>query len=158
MQPYAFGKISVAREWGERRSAMVRMTRVASVAMLSGLALGLWVVAAASSARAAATSDQGAAILYWPKGVVNTSAGVDTLIRLSNTSTGSSGSMKQAHCYYIDANSHCSLSPTTICTNDPGVCVGHGMCVPGCNEIDFDVVLTRDQPLAWHAGAGLADF
>jgi len=131
MQLYAFGKNpSVAREWGERRSAMVKMTRVASVTTLGILALGLWVIAP-SVARALEVSDKGAAVLYWPKIVVNSTAGIDTLIRLSNTTTGSSGPMKQAHCYYINSD--------------------------GCTAIDFDIILTRDQPLAWHAGTGLGD-
>lgn len=156
MRPYTFEKSpSIAREWGERRSAMVKMTRVASVATLGMLAMGLWVVAAPYAARAAATSDQGAAILYWPKIVVDTANGTDTLIRLSNTTTGAAGSMKQAHCYYINANSHCSLDPSVICTDNRAACNGLGTCVAGCSEIDFDIILTRDQPLAWHAGTGM---
>jgi hypothetical protein len=160
----------VAREWNERRWAMVKTTRVASVATLAGLALGLCLLAALSPAQATTTSDQPAAILYWPKIVVDTAGtftGVptDTLIRLSNTcdpqvegnpcyqgGTGLFG-MKQAHCFYIDANSHCSNNPTQVCQS--GLDCGIGSCLPGWNEIDFDIVLTVGQPLAWHAADGL---
>jgi hypothetical protein len=161
--------LGVARDWNERRWAMVKTTRVASVTTLAGLALGLCLFAAPSPAQARTTSDQPAAILYWPKIVVDTlgrnGPPTDTLIRLSNTCapgiTGNPcetvgpglGGMKQAHCFYIDANSHCSNSPTTIC--ETGDECGVGSCVPGCSEIDFDIVLTKEQPLAWHASEGL---
>ena len=152
-----------AREWNERRWAMVKMTRVASVAALAGLTLGLSLLGAASPVQAKTTSDRPAAILYWPKIIVDTTGrfstpagtATDTLIRLSNTATGGSGlvGMKQAHCFYIDANSHCSNSPSQVCQsgNDCGV----GSCLPGWSEIDFDVVLTKDQPLTWHVSEGL---
>lgn len=128
---------------------MVKMTRVASVTTLAGLALGIWMFAAQSPAEAKTTSDQPAAILYWPKIVVDSSNNTDTLIRLSNTNASL---MKQAHCYYIDANSHCSNNPSQVCN---GTCEGAGVCVQSCSEIDFDIILTKDQPLAWFAGAGL---
>jgi hypothetical protein len=128
---------------------MVKMTRVASVTTLAGLALGIRIFAAQSPAEAKTTSDQAAAILYWPKIVVDSSNSTDTLIRLSNTNATL---MKQAHCYYIDANSHCSNNPSQVCN---GSCAGAGVCVQTCSEIDFDILLTKDQPLAWFASAGL---
>lgn len=165
-------ELGAAREWNERRWAMVKTTRIASVATLAGLALGLCLFAAPSPAPAKTTSDQPAAILYWPKIIVDTSGRfgnpTDTVVRLSNTCapgiTGNPcagldvrlsplGGMKQAHCFYVDANSHCSNSPTTICQT--GVDCGLGSCVPGWTEIDFDVILTKEQPLAWHASSGL---
>jgi hypothetical protein len=160
----------VAREWNERRWAMVKTTRVASVATLAGLALGLCLLAAASPAQAKTTSDQPAAILYWPKIVVDTAGTItgvptDTLVRLSNTcdpqvmgnpcyqgGTGLFG-MKQAHCFYVNANSHCSNNPSQICQS--GADCGIGSCDPGWSEIDFDIVLTVGQPLAWHASEGM---
>ncbi|MFI5397150.1 MAG: hypothetical protein ACHQ9S_16555 [Candidatus Binatia bacterium] len=128
---------------------MVKMTRVASVTTLAGLALGMWMLAAQSPAEAKTTSDQAAAILYWPKVVVDSANHTDTLIRLSNTNTSL---QKQAHCYYIDANSHCSNNPSQVCN---GSCSGAGVCLQGWGEIDFDIVITRDQPLAWHASSGM---
>jgi hypothetical protein len=164
--------LGVAREWNERRWAMVKTTRVAWVGTLAGLVLGLCLFGTLSPAQARTTSDQPAAILYWPKIVVDTAGqytgGVptDTLIRLSNTcapgisgnpcanlpTTGLNG-MKQAHCFYIDANSHCSNNPTQICQT--GAECGVGSCDPGWSEIDFEIVLTKEQPLAWHASEGL---
>lgn len=132
---------------------MVKMKRGASVTTLAGLAIGICMLAAQSRVQAITTSDQGAAILYWPKIIVDTTNNTDTLIRLSNTSTGRP---KQAHCFYIDANSHCSNRPTQICgQGSSSSCSPGGACVPGWTEIDFDIILTRDQPLTWHAGAGL---
>ena len=181
METKVFRKdLGVAREWNERRWAMVKTTRVAWVATLAGLALGLCLFGALSPAQARTTSDQPAAILYWPKIVVDTTGqytgGVptDTLIRLSNTCapgvagnpcgpppganlpiTGLSG-MKQAHCFYIDANSHCSNNTTQICQT--GAECGVGSCDPGWSEIDFEIVLTKEQPLAWHASEGLGRY
>ncbi|MFN8625491.1 MAG: hypothetical protein U0587_05850 [Candidatus Binatia bacterium] len=128
---------------------MVKMTRAASVTALVGLALGIATLVAASPARAIGTSDQAASILYWPKVVSNSST--DTLIRLENVHTSQP---TQAHCYYIDANSHCSNNPTQICDPQRAEC-GAGACVPGWMEIDFDVVLTFEQPLMWQASKGL---
>jgi hypothetical protein len=161
----------VAREWNERRWAMVKTTRVAAVATLAGLALGLCLLAAPSPAQGRTTSDQPAAILYWPKivvdsgGIFTSGIATDTLVRLSNIcdpgvegnpcyqgGTGLYG-MKQAHCFYVDANSHCSNAPTQVCQS--GADCGIGSCIPGWSEIDFDIVLTVGQPLAWHAAEGL---
>ncbi|MBP1687196.1 MAG: hypothetical protein H6Q33_3339 [Deltaproteobacteria bacterium] len=127
---------------------MVKMTRAASVTALVGLALGIATLVA-SPARAIGTSDQAASILYWPKVVYDGTT--DTLIRLSNVDTSAP---TQAHCYYIDANSHCSNNPTQICDPQRNEC-GAGSCVPGWMEIDFDVVLTFEQPLAWNASRGI---
>lgn len=130
---------------------MVKKTRVASVTVLAGLALGMSTLAA-SPAGARSVSDEAAAILYYSKVVYSSADGVDTLIRLSNTDPVG---VKQAHCYYIDANSHCSNNPAQICEPLSNGC-GAGACVGGCMEIDFDVMLTHEQPLAWHAGSGLS--
>ena len=49
MHLYAINKSSsVARECGERRSAMVKMIRVVSVTMLGTLAMGLWMIGLAA--------------------------------------------------------------------------------------------------------------
>lgn len=139
---------------------MVNTTRVASVATLVGLAMGVCLCAAAPSARALSTSDTPAAILVWPKIVVDSAgrftddAPTDTLIQLSNTSTTE---LKQAHCFYVNANSHCADSGA-VCVEATDCPVGGGglaACLPGWSEIDFQVLLTRDQPLAWYASNGL---
>jgi hypothetical protein len=94
----------------------------------------------------------GCAILVWPNIVMNSNT--DTLIQLSNTDTSS---QKRAHCFYVDANQHCSNDPSKVCTKAITDCTGGGFCVPGWNEIDFDVIITPKQPLAWSASSGLQD-
>ncbi len=110
----------------------------------------------AHSASALSTSDRPASIIVWPKIIVDTSAAVytteptDTLLELTNQATSTA---KQAHCFYINANSHCSNNPAQVCS-DATDCGGFA-CTPGWAEIDFNIYLTRSQPLAWYASGGL---
>jgi hypothetical protein len=140
---------------------MVKTARVASVAALVGLVAGVGLFGAVPSARAVSTSDKPAAILVWPKIVVDTlgrfNDGVpqETLLQLSNTSTSN---LKMAYCFYINANSHCLDNPFAVC-RDSSDCpsgLGFSPCVPGWQEIDFQILLTADQPLAWYASEGLS--
>ena len=172
--------------WDERRWAMMKMTRLAATAALLGFAMAAVLIGAASAARAVTTSDKSAAILVWPKVVVDTSgrfgtctipdglpcassancaAGgicnlepTDTVIQITNNSTD----RKQAHCIYIDANSHCADNPGVVCqsSQDCPSGVGFSACIPGWSEIDFDVFLTPGQPIGWNAASGkvAADF
>src|SRR5215470_8369968 len=144
----------------KRRWAMVKGSRVASVAALVGLAVGACLLGSTPSARALSTADKPAAILVWPKVLVDTTgrftdgAPEDTVIQLSNTS----GVQKLAHCFYINANSHCADSPDVVCdtSNDcPNGIGGFSACVPSWQELDFTVVLTADQPIAWYASQGI---
>lgn len=102
------------------------------------------------------SSDKAAAIVVYPKVKVNSSLGLDTVIRLANTNTNNP---ILVHCFYNDANSHCSGGPNdgAICTDDPAVCTGLSFCVPGWQETDFRVLLTPGQPIEWTASSGLAD-
>src|SRR5262249_41842777 len=75
-------------------------------------------VSAATSARADVSSDQAGAILVFPKVVVDTSGQAqnsrgptDTLIRISNTSN----QPISLHCFWVNANGHCSNAPSTSC-------------------------------------------
>ena len=170
---------------------MVNARRIVSAAK-AGLTLGVCLLGLASSTRAISTSDKPAAILVWPKIVVDTSALIetrptDTIIQLGNALHNAG--LKQAHCFYVNANSHCSETaaepgkvcrdasqcplPGSVCTGggsagqpcDPtnvdacpgGACtaLGHANCVAGWSEVDFEVLVTHDQPLAWKASAGL---
>jgi len=170
---------------------MVNARRIVSVAK-AGLTLGVCLLGLASSTRALSTSDKPAAILVWPKIVVDTNALIeprttDTIIQLGNALHNAG--LKQAHCFYVNANSHCSETaaepgkvcrdasqcplPGTVCVGgsnagqpcDPtnidacpnGACVspGNANCVAGWSEVDFEVLVTHDQPLAWKASAGL---
>ena len=152
---------------GERRWAMVTMTRRASVGV--GLALAACLVATARPTRALTTSDKPASILIWPKIVVDTSGlfgpPTDTVIQLSNTTRSQTPStatalQKQAHCFYIDGNSHCAANadnPGQVCQPGSSCPAGAGRaaCEPGWSETDFDIILTPEQPIGWYASQGL---
>jgi hypothetical protein len=154
---FSWKNSAVAVESNERRWAMVHVTRIASLGARVSLALAVCLLAAAPSVRALTRTDQPGAILVWPDIVVDSSspAHKDTLIQLSNTDPTN---VKQAHCFLVDANQHCSNSPTTVCRNALNDCSGGGFCVPGWSEIDFEVTLTPGQPVAWSAANGLQDF
>jgi hypothetical protein len=125
-----------------------------------------FVISGGQSARADVASDKPAAIVVYPKIVVDSSNGVNTVIRLTNTNA-QSGAFQHpvfAHCFYVNTNSHCKGA--TSSGQDPvcGVvglrnihCTGSptGTCTPGWQEIDFDIVLTPGQPLEWDAADGL---
>ncbi|MBI4517355.1 MAG: hypothetical protein HY699_16245 [Deltaproteobacteria bacterium] len=126
-----------------------------------------WTIAVALLAtshgvRADVTSDQAAAIVVWPLVSVSDPAAPsltpyaeDTLIQLSNTSS----SPVEAHCFYLNANSHCT-NDGSICQYGAQCCGGGGcgLCLPAWNETDFNIVLTPRQPIAWIASEGLSAF
>jgi hypothetical protein len=106
------------------------------------------------AARADIASDKPAAIVIYPKIAVNSADGVDTVIRLSNTNQTTP---ILVHCFYLDANSHCSggSAEGEICTGDPTTCVNGGVCLAGWQEVDFRLLLTGGQPIEWKASDGL---
>lgn len=118
-----------------------------------------WVGAAAltlmagGAAQAQIASDRAAALVNYPYVVVDGDASVDTVITLSNQS---SSDPIDVHCFYENANSHCT-NDGTVCEDGGDCCDGTtcGLCVPGWNETDFDLRLTPLQPVAWVAGDGL---
>jgi hypothetical protein len=132
--------------------------------MRAALWVGAVVVAVGATAvgvRADVASDRAAAILVFPKIVVDTSmtpstsrGRVDTLIRVSNTSERPI----TMYCFYVNANGHCSNSEKTICDpydrNAPNPCGSTGTCDAGWHESDFIVNLTPRQPVAWLASLG----
>ena len=126
---------------------MFKGTRLGKVL---GLAAGLGALMVSGPASALTTADRPASILIWTDIVFDSANSVDTLVQLSNTSTTN---LKQAHCYYINANSHCSDNPAQVCQVGADCNTG-ASCDQGWNEIDFNVVLTADQPLGWYAGSG----
>ncbi|HVO26693.1 MAG TPA: hypothetical protein VMW56_24035 [Candidatus Margulisiibacteriota bacterium] len=107
-----------------------------------------------AAARADIASDKPAAIVIYPKIAVDTTKGVDTVVRLSNTNQAQP---ILAHCFYLDANSHCSGGDNegAICTSGASVCTSGGQCIPGWQEIDFRIRLTAAQPIEWKASDGL---
>jgi len=107
----------------------------------------------ASAAFADVTSDRAAAILVWPD--VFVTRGLDTEIQVSNASQEAI----LLHCFYENANSHCSNSGRVCSSGLECVSDGQsGRCVPGWIETDFRVRLTPRQPLGWLAGEGLQQF
>lgn len=117
---------------------------------LLGVAAAAWLVCA--PAQAETFSDTGASVLIWPKIVVD--ADTDTVIQITNQAPIPSA----AHCFYVNANSRCS-NTGQACQSSSECFEGgfFGACLPGWIEINFDVFLTRDQPLAWSASTGLSN-
>jgi len=104
------------------------------------------------AAEADVRSDQAASILIYPKIVTDTS--LDTVIQVSNSSVDP----VLLHCFYIDANNHCSVTGGVCDPEDEQPCPSPAdLCLPGWVETDFRVVLTGRQPLAWKASEGFAD-
>lgn len=117
------------------------------------------------AARADVTSDQGAAIVVFPKLVVDTSGELgprtDTEIHLTNTSNSVIG----VRCFLVNATSYCSNSPINdplACTPETEAstnprCTGGSTCVPQWTENDFRLTLTKRQPITWKVSEGLFD-
>lgn len=136
--------------------------RIAGVWMRHVVLSSLAVLAfSARAVRADVGSDEAAAILVFPKIVVDTSATpqtwrgrIDTLVRISNTSTQE----VSVHCFWVNANGHCTNSPATICNSSlfgaSSPCGASGFCVQGWQETDFDINITARQPIAWLASRG----
>jgi hypothetical protein len=120
-----------------------------AVAMVFGIVAG-------QTARADIASDKPAAVVVYPKVTVDASVSQDTVIRLANTN---STNPILVHCFYVDANSHCSGGPEDgdVCTNDPAHCTELSFCLPSWQETDFRILLTAGQPIEWTASEGLAD-
>jgi len=115
------------------------LTGLGTVLSLLGL---LW-----GSARAAATTDQPASVLFFPKVIADGTR--DTLIQITNTSN----SPVQAHCEYINA--------TGLCSASGAVCSLSSDCPAGqfCTDVlwqagDFFIGLTRQQPTMWRVSTG----
>jgi hypothetical protein len=119
----------------------------------------------AGAARADVSTTNSAAILVYPKLLVDTTAAanssqVDTVLELTNTSADPIN----VRCFLVNANGHCSLSPFAICDPDqattdeglhfadPATC---GKCIPSWVETDFKLRLTSKQPIVWTASDGL---
>jgi hypothetical protein len=118
--------------------------------------ISLWSVIAALvsvsvAARADVASDEAAAILVFPKLLIDTSNAppgpqIDTLIRVSNTSD----QPIWMHCFYIDATPQCSdVGTLRDCLADPNLAECWRDCQQQCNEEDFWVNITAFQPIAW---------
>ena len=107
---------------------------------LCGFAAVLGVVTA-SAARADVTTETGASILIFPKVLANGT--FDTVIEIANTGN----SLVFAHCFYVNAPLE------NVVTHLPCT-VPSSACVAACNETDFDIVLTKQQPTHWVVSQG----
>jgi len=116
-----------------------------------------WLVAGLLAAGAAARVDpvqagaeKPSGILVFPRIEVDTARGVDTIVQLSNHSTGNAG----LRCFYVNGLGSCGNSPSTICRSAADCQPSIG-CVDQCQEIDFILTLTRGQTLGFLASQGL---
>lgn len=98
------------------------------------------------------TTNTTAGLVVFPKLVVDTSAGLDTHVQLTNTANF----LTKVLCFYVNANGHCSNDPTQVCTqeNFREVCPAGGLCIDGWQETDFLLTLTKRQPVSWNASSG----
>lgn len=139
--------------WGSERSGTRR-------AMTLAVAVGVMLLAG-SGARADIASDKAAAIVIFPKLLVDTSAtpdmpGLDTFIRLTNTSDEGIN----VQCFYVNATPICSI-PGASCFPDRLACFSgegaervFGTCKAQWQETDFFIHLTPYQPTGWLVSQG----
>jgi hypothetical protein len=111
----------------------------AFLSCLCGLAVVLGGVAV--SARADVTTEKGASILIFPK--VRADGTFDTIIQITNISNN----MVHAQCFYVNAFLLDTLTHLP-CT------VPSATCVPQCQETDFTIWLTKQQPTHWSVSEG----
>ncbi len=128
----------------------MRQMRWASGAVVTALALAC---SGVSPAAGEVASDRPAAVVVFPDILVFNDN--ETVIQLSNTSADPA----IAHCFYENANSHCS-NTGQVCLGATDCCsgAGCGLCLPEWDEVDFKVYLTPRQPLGWRVRDGLVDF
>lgn len=112
-------------------------------AAIGGGSVLLALIGLSLPAYADVTTERSSSILIFPKVIATTSdpqapATVDTIIQISNTSN----SMAFAHCFYVNA---APLDPSS----PPGV--GNPA---QCQEVDFDIYLTKQQPTHWIVSTG----
>ena len=138
---------------GSRGNGGMRLERIATAVGVAGLVL------TSALARADIGSDRPAAIVVFPKILVDTTSGLDTMIRLSNTS----GDEINVQCFYVNATPQCSVPGGSCFPNEIG-CVGliqgqqvFGNCKPQWQETDFLIRLTAFQPTAWLVSQGAVD-
>ncbi len=118
----------------------------------------------AGAARADISSTNSAAILVFPKIVVDSTEArqIDTVIQITNTAD----IPVNVRCFWVNANGHCSNTQTICdpngdpadwpCTRTPeGALIE--ICLPGWQETDFQFRLTPEQPIEFTAGNGLLD-
>ena len=132
---------------GRRAKMGVRLLGVAL------LALGL---IGGGRATADIASDHPAAILVFPKLLVDTANGLDTLIRISNVAE----TPVNVYCFYVNATPICSIPggscfPNQLsCQASIGGQIFIGSCLDNWQPNDFTFRLTREQPTGWLVSRG----
>jgi hypothetical protein len=102
---------------------------------------------AEQQARADVTTDDAGSIVIYPKVVSDGTR--DTLIQLSNRSNMPAF----VHCFYVNTAGRCNTATTERCRLDRD-CPAGDSCVRTCDENDFDVILTAQQPTIWRTSTG----
>ena len=116
------------------------------------VAVGMAAVVLLLAPRAGADvgSDRAAAIIVFPKLLADTDQGLDTFIRISNTSDREISLL----CFYVNVTPKCSL-PSHSCFPDPDDCEeADGTCFPQWQESDFRIRVTARQPVGWLVSEG----
>ena len=132
---------------------------------LVGVVAGAILVVMAPGARAQLTgtcsdefncrigTDRAASIVIFPRLVLDSERGTDTIIQLVNA-----GERRNidALCFYVNANGHCSNN-NAVCnpSESPNGCDTGATCVPGWQPTDFRLTLTKRQPISWRLSEGL---
>gem|GEM_PF-498090 len=122
---------------------------------LAGAAMVVFCSSAASAriieAKGITTIEKGAILVYADL-ELDSGAGIDTRVQLTNTSEF----LTRFDCFYINANGHCGGEGGPICSNDLDCANTPGLrCIPGWAKTDFRLTLTKRQPLSWNIGEGL---
>ena len=108
--------------------------------------LGTLLCGGVGRAEAAATSEQGASILFFAKVVAD---GVrDTVIEIANTSNV----LVTARCVYVRGLGACTSTAAPCRTDDD--CPALQSCIDRWQTVDFNITLTAQQPTVWPVGAG----
>jgi hypothetical protein len=103
-----------------------------------GVALSLVLLGTLSHARADVTTERGSSILIFPKVSFDSSSALDTVIQISNIGN----SLVFAHCFYVNAAPRDPTQPPSA--SNP----------PQWEEVDFEIVLTKQQPTHWLVSTG----
>ncbi len=111
------------------------LTRRRQVGLLGLAAACVWL---AGTAGADVRTERSGSILVFPKVFSDASAGIDTIIQLTNTSN----SVVRAHCFYVNAGLTDPSAPPG--PDNPRL----------WQEVDFDILLTRQQPTYWLVSEG----
>ncbi|MEO8605554.1 MAG: hypothetical protein ABI629_23500, partial [bacterium] len=103
---------------------------------LGNLGIGIVLLGLAGGAGAQVTTENSASVLVFPRVIANGTR--DTVIQITNTSN----SVVFAHCFYVNGASRVADQPPS--KGNP----------PLWTEVDFDLVLTKQQPTHWVVSQG----